>query len=110
METLAELYKGKTIIVNNSKGEEVTEGSIGTGYIVKIDDKEFTIVKMGDVDGNTKINVIDVVTTINHIKNTKVLEGVYLEAALIKNTETVTVIDVVNLINYIKGTSVINLK
>lgn len=110
VESLEKYYEGKTIEVKNSKGEEITEGSIGTGYTVKIDENEYVVVKKADVDGNANINVVDIVATINHIKNTKALEGVYLEAALVKNTETVSVVDIVSMINYIKGTSVIEIK
>ena len=43
------------------------------------------------------------------VKGTTKLEGVYKEAALIKNNSTFNVTDVVSLLNYIKGTSKLSL-
>ena len=74
-----------------------------------MDEKTYTIVKKGDVNGDGTSSVIDAVLMLNAVKGTTKLEGVYKEAALIKNNSTFNVTDVVSLLNYIKGTSKLSL-
>ena len=98
-------YKDKSLIVKNKEGKEITSGNLATGYTVTMDEKTYTIVKKGDVNGDGTSSVIDAVLMLNAVKGTTKLEGVYKEAALIKNNSTFNVTDVVSLLNYIKGTS-----
>lgn len=102
-------YKDKSLIVKNKEGKEITSGNLATGYTVKMDEKTYTIVKKGDVNGDGTSSVIDAVLMLNAVKGTTKLEGVYKEAALIKNNSTFNVTDVVSLLNYIKGTSKLSL-
>lgn len=46
--TVANILKTspKAIIYNN-KGQKVTSGNVGTGFTVKLDDKKYTVVKLG---------------------------------------------------------------
>lgn len=102
-------YKDKTLIVKNKDGKQITSGNLGTGYTVTVDDKIYTIVKKGDVNGDGIASVVDAVQMLNTVKGTKKLEGVYKEAALIKNNSSFNVTDVVSLLNYIKGTAKLSL-
>lgn len=102
-------YKDKSLIVKNKEGKEITSGNLATGYTVTMDEKTYTIVKKGDVNGDGTSSVIDAVLMLNAVKGTTKLEGVYKEAALIKNNSTFNVTDVVSLLNYIKGTSKLSL-
>lgn len=102
-------YKDKALIVKNKEGKEITSGNLATGYTVTMDEKTYTIVKKGDVNGDGTSSVIDAVLMLNAVKGTTKLEGVYKEAALIKNNSTFNVTDVVSLLNYIKGTSKLSL-
>ena len=57
IEDLKELYKGKTITVKKSDNKtKVTIGDLATGYVITIDKKTYTVVKLGDVNGDGKIN------------------------------------------------------
>lgn len=95
--------KFDNIQVKDSKGNEVKEGSLGTGYKVSYEEKEYTIVKKGDIDGNASVNILDAVLMLNTIKGTKTLENEYKEAALVNNKDEVNILCVVTLLNYIKG-------
>ena len=102
-------YKDKTLVVKNKDGKEITSGNLGTGYTVTMDEKTYKIVKKGDVNGDGTSSVIDAVLMLNAVKGTTKLDGVYKEAALIKNNSTFNVTDVVSLLNYIKGNSKLSL-
>lgn len=102
-------YKDKSLIIKNKEGKEITSGNLATGYTVTMDEKNYTIVKKGDVNGDGTSSVIDAVLMLNAVKGTTKLEGVYKEAALIKNNSIFNVTDVVSLLNYIKGTSKLSL-
>lgn len=56
VESVKEKYSNKTITVKKADGTEVTSGAIGTGYTVTVDNKTYTTVKLGDVNGDGKIN------------------------------------------------------
>ena len=56
VEAIKEKYTNKTITVKDAKGNLVTTGNIGTGYTVTIDSKSYTIVKLGDANGDNVVN------------------------------------------------------
>lgn len=52
----------KTYTVKNGD-TEILNNSLGTGYVIKLDDKEYTIIKAGDVNGDGEINSGDLFFT-----------------------------------------------
>ena len=98
------LMKYEDATITDSKGNNVTEGALGTGYKVKVGEEEYTVVKKGDVDGDTEITIIDAVVILNAIKGNRVLENEYKEASIVNGEEECSIIDAVLLLNYIKGT------
>lgn len=59
VESIKEKYSDTKITVKNSSGNEITTGNVGTGYTITIADKTYTIVKLGDVNGDGKITPAD---------------------------------------------------
>ena len=49
--------------ITNKNGEVVNSGNVGTGYKVTISDKEYIVVKLGDTNGDGKINSGDLFYT-----------------------------------------------
>lgn len=96
-------------IIKDRNGNEVKSGNLGTGYKITINDTTYTVVKKGDVNGDTSISILDAVTMLNAVKGTKVLENEYKAAALVKNNENFNITDVVLLLNCIKGTAKLSL-
>ena len=100
--TLADIKKDyPTATILDNDGKETT--NICTGYTIKIDDKTYTIVKKGDVNGDGEIDVTDVISMLNHIKKTNVISNeAKLEAARVSSETDVTVTDIVKELNFIK--------
>ena len=106
-ESIKNNYPNATI--KDKNGNAVNSGKIGTGYKVTINDSTYTVVKSGDVNGDTDVDIADVVAMINSIKNVNILKDEYKKAAMVKNNTDFDIADVVLLINYIKGTAKISL-
>ena len=69
VESIKEKYKDKKVTIKNAKGEEVKTGNVGTGYKITIADKSYTIVKLGDANGDGKINSADLLKIQKHLLN-----------------------------------------
>lgn len=110
IEDLKLKYKDYTVIVKDGSGNDASTGNLGTGFKVTINDKTYSIVKKGDVNGDGTVSIIDAVAILNAVKGNKVLENEYKEAASVKNNDTFNVTDVVLLLNYIKGDASLSLK
>lgn len=77
---------------------------LATGYMVSINGGNYKLVKKGDVNGDGEIDVSDVVSMLNHIKQTSIItDEAKLEAATVSGENEVSVTDVVKELNYIKN-------
>ena len=81
--------------------EEILNNSLGTGYVIKLGDKEYTIIKMGDVNGDGNITPLDYVKIKNHIMKASTLEGNYKTAADLTNDSEISPLDYVKVKNHI---------
>ena len=61
------INKASGAVVKNASGTKVTTGNIGTGYTVTYKGKTYTIVKLGDVNGDGKITSADLLTMQRHL-------------------------------------------
>lgn len=96
-------------IIKDRSGNEVKSGNLGTGYKLTINDTTYTIVKKGDVNGDTAVSILDAVAMLNSVKGTNILQNEYKAAAMVKNNTEFNITDVVLLLNYIKGTTKLSL-
>lgn len=61
------ISKASGAVVKNTSGTKVTTGNIGTGYTVTYKGKTYTVVKLGDVNGDGKITSADLLTMQRHL-------------------------------------------
>lgn len=99
--------KGAT--VKNSSGKTVTSGKIGTGYTVTYNGKTYTVVKLGDTNGDGEVKATDYMRIKNYIMGTSTLTTAQKKAADINGDGKVKATDYMKLKNYIMGTSDIEL-
>ena len=92
---LKEKYTNAIII--NNQGTEITgDALIGTGAKVKIDGVEkYTIVKLGDVNGDGEVDIIDMALVKRHISGRAKLTEIYISAGILQ--ENVTDIDIIDM-------------
>lgn len=101
---------GNNVVVKNASGEEVKEGTIGTGYKIIIDQTEYTAVKKGDVNGDGTVDVIDLAKIKRELLGKSKLENEYKEAGkLSKSGDDIDVVDLALIKRYLLGTKSIEI-
>lgn len=81
LETIKEKNNGKQVTAKNAKGETVSNGNIGTGYTVTIDNQTYKVVKLGDINGDGVINTGDTFLIKQVIMKVKNIKDEYYKSA-----------------------------
>ncbi len=89
--------------VTDKTGALKLNGGLATGDTVELEGKFYKVVKCGDVNGDTQINIFDAVTMLNAIKDPNSIDSFARDAACVKGGTDYNVTDIVTLLNYIKG-------
>ena len=113
--SFAEKFKVKngTMKLFNADGSEKTDGILGTGNVVKIYDTagaeklSYKIVIYGDVNGDGRINSIDISRIQKHILKLSTLEGCYLLASDVSRDTKSNSIDISRIQKHILNLSLI---
>ena len=89
------------------KGNKDVSGTLKTGDVIiiesKVDKKTYTISIKGDVSGDGKITIYDLLLTQKHILNKQSLNGAYNYAADVNNDGKITIYDLLLIQKYILG-------
>ena len=100
--------------IYNSIGEKIDGNSlVGTGAIIKILDNdktiiEYNVIMYGDVNGDGKINSVDLLVLQRHILEIKKFEGLFIKAANIrKNGKNPSSVDCLLIQRHILGLQII---
>lgn len=88
------VYSGNTV---------VTSGNLATGMTVQSGTASFTIAIIGDISGDGRVTISDVVQVQSYLLNKKQLSGAYLEAADLNRDERVTITDLVKVARVVAG-------
>lgn len=70
VQSLKEYFAEKNVSVKNNEGAEVQD-DLGTGMKATIENDTYTIIKLGDINGDGKIKASDYVLIKNHIMDTE---------------------------------------
>ena len=99
-----------TVEIYNSSGQKIEGTSlVGTGSSIKIFDNdklviEYNVIMYGDVNGDGKINSVDLLVLQRHILEIKKFEGVFIKAANIrKNGKNPSSVDCLLIQRHILG-------
>ncbi len=87
----------KTVYIVNKEGIEQTgENVVGTGMKLKVEDEdiEYTIVVIGDVNGDGRRTVTDLAKAKLHIIEKEILEGEYLQALDVDKNGEIGITDI----------------
>ena len=95
-------------IYDNDK-KEVTSGSLGTGYIVEItvgsEKKQYEVVIFGDINGDTKIDILDLLRLQKQLLSSINLKGVQLKSCDIDKKGDADVFDLLLIRKHLLGSS-----
>ena len=90
------IKKGDTIIENAT--------SVGTGYTLTLKDKTYTIVVLGDVNGDNEINSADLLTIVKYLKGTlKITQEYEIKSADVNKDGEINSADLLCIVKYLKG-------
>lgn len=86
----------RVYIVNKDGIEQAGENIVGTGMKLKVEDEdiEYTIVVIGDVNGDGKRTVTDLAKAKLHIIEKEILEGEYLQALDVDKNGEIGITDI----------------
>lgn len=82
---------------------EILDNSLGTGYVIKLDDKEYTIVKAGDVSGDGVIDARDSLRILKYSVGTYELKDNFAKAADLNNDTIIDSRDSLRILKYSVG-------
>lgn len=90
-------------VIKDTAGNVVNSGKIVTGYKATIDEKEYTLVKKGDVNGDGDVDLSDVIQTFNHADRSNAFSlstEAKIKASQIKVSTETSLADVILIFNY----------
>ena len=90
------IKKGDTVIADTA--------NVGTGYTLTSDGKTYTIVVLGDVNGDNEINSADLLTIVKHLKGTlKITQECEIKSADVNKDGEINSADLLSIVKYLKG-------
>lgn len=93
VEDIKNVYSNITKITNKN-GADISFGSIGTGAKVTIEGKTYTVIKLGDVNGDGAVDILDMALIKRHLMGTQKLKDEYKKAGKITSqTEDIDILD-----------------
>lgn len=108
--TVKDAYSGANIVIKDSNGNTIADDAkIGTGYTISTGANSYTVVKMGDVNGDGEIKATDYMRIKNYIMGTSSLSNSQVSAADVNGDGVVKATDYMKIKNYIMGSSSINI-
>ncbi len=110
VKTVTSTYSKASITDKNGKTISGTSTVIATGNIVKLNNKKYTVVTIGDTSGDGNISSSDLLKVVNHLNGTKKLTGAYLSAADVNQNGTITSSDLLAIVKHLTGSSKISFK
>ena len=98
-----------TMTIKDIAGGTLTGTIFGTGAVVTTAEYKYTIIMLGDVNGDGNVTPADYVKVKNHIMGTSVLSNVNKSAADVNGDGQITPADYVKIKNHIMSVSQISL-
>lgn len=116
IEKIIETLKCTNYNMVNNAGQTIEKEKIATGYKINVlkEDKKtitktYTIIKVGDVNGDGKVIAVDALAILKHSTGKKKLDSVYLQAADVKKNGKIQAVDALSVLKYSTGKSIIDI-
>lgn len=106
LKTIKEKY---SVVSAKKDGRDVQDtDNLGTGTVVTTNNGTFTVVKIGDISGDGKIDSMDMYQMIQHLLGNKVLTDYRYKASDINKDGRIDSMDMYNVIQFLLGNSKIS--
>lgn len=96
-------------VIKKANGEVVTTGQVGTGYTITIDNKTYSIVKIGDISGDGKIDSRDSLRILKYSVGAYEIKNSFIKAADINSDGKIDSRDSLRILKYSVGSYQINI-
>lgn len=95
--------QGYSVSITNADGEATDV--VGTGCTLNLDGEAYSIVVLGDVNGDAAIDIFDLYIMLDYINSATTLTGVYLDAGCVCQNEDIDIFDFYSELEYINSGS-----
>lgn len=109
VETIKERYTNKNITVKKADGTDINMGSVATGYKIIIDNNTYTIIKLGDINGDGKVNTVDALNALKYDVGAIQLSKEQEKALDVNKDNKFNTVDALILLKYDVGLKQINI-
>lgn len=98
-----------SITIKDQNGNAITDGNIGTGYVITINNQNYVAVKLGDSNGDGDINAGDLLNIRRKILGKTKLENEYKTSSDANSDDEINAGDLLYIRRFILNLSTINL-
>ena len=109
VEAIKEKYSNTNITVKKADGTYINTGSVATGYKIIIDNNTYTIIKLGDINGDGKVNTVDALNALKYDVGTIKLSEEQEKALDVNKDNKLNTVDALILLKYDVGIEKINI-
>ena len=96
-------FQTDDVIVTVTTADGAEAKDIGTGYLLNVVGESYTIVVLGDINGDAVVNISDLYIILDYINSATTLSGAYLKAGCICKRDDIDIFDFYAELEYINN-------
>ena len=96
-------FQTDDVIVTVTTADGAEAKDIGTGYLLNVGGESYTIVVLGDINGDAVVNISDLYIILDYINSVTTLSGAYLKAGCICKRDDIDIFDFYAELEYINN-------
>ena len=96
-------FQTDDVIVTVTTADGAEAKDIGTGYLLNVGGESYTIVVLGDINGDAVVNISDLYIILDYINSATTLSGAYLKAGCICKRDDIDIFDFYAELEYINN-------
>lgn len=96
-------FQTDDVIVTVTTVDGAEAKDIGTGYLLNVGGESYTIVVLGDINGDAVVNISDLYIILDYINSATTLSGAYLKAGCICKRDDIDIFDFYAELEYINN-------
>ena len=96
-------FQTDDVIVTVTTADGAEAKDIGTGHLLNVGGESYTIVVLGDINGDAVVNISDLYIILDYINSATTLSGAYLKAGCICKRDDIDIFDFYAELEYINN-------